>query len=795
MSEGPSGTDRPGPDGTDGAASTPASPDSPASPAPTRSHRQQAPRATPGTDAPPWERPKYWSASASDTRPKMEPTRVDDLLARLGSNPDATPPVRRRRANESQTVAASELLAAFSDDDTANDTANDTDIDIDDSDATTLLTHPDPVPPRIGPNDPAPIRDLSTDSDAHTEEIPKLSGADDDAQIIRASLAARAGSVATVASPAAAAGSDSGDRPPPDKGNRAPAQPPLHRHPRWLLGGRIAVAAVMAVIVTMVGWNWKIVRDADRDLQSHSLSGALNTTDPNIIAPTAGAGTVTTQVIDSKGNTVTKTMVAPVAPKVYQAENVLLIGSDTRADGNGNSSNSDGNEVTAQSDTLMIAHLSADRQHVTVLSIPRDTKVPAPTCHTWDSTTGKVSDTVQPVSDGDTWKITNAYAVGGPTCTVAAVQKLSGIKIDRLIGIDFNGFKNMVDAVGGITINICRPIIDRVLHTVVPTAGLQTIVGDEALNLVRARDVIGDNLSDLARIHRQQLVLSALLRQVSSAQTLLNPNKLSSFLKAFTGNTFNQNVTLNDLVDLASSLGNLNPGQVTFFTMPTNTDPTDPDSLVPDAAKAAAVFDAIRNDETLPGQTTVATTPKTTPKVSASASKAPASKATTSGSPAELVLAVAPSAVALQVYNVTGATGIGSDVEAKLNALGFQVSDNDVVRPDNATQAGITVQYSDGNRAAALTVAAAVPGATLEQTAGLGNTVRLMVGSSYRGGDFSAVRVGQTAPSSVLSSAIAGSLTTSAPTTSSPATTSAVPSTVLNSSDLTPVNAATSTCA
>ncbi len=781
MSEGPSGTDRPGPDGTDGMAATPAGPDAPP---PTPSHRQQVPRATPGTDAPPWERPKYWSAAASDTRPKMEPTRVDDLLARLGSNPDATPPVRRRRANESQTVAASELLAAFSDEDT--DTA--------DSDATTLLTHPDPVPPRIGPNDPAPIRDLSTDADAHTEEIPKLTAADDDAQVIRASLAARAGSAAAAA-PSAPSGPDSGDRPPPDKGSRAPAQPPLHRHPRWLLGGRIAVAAVMVIIVTMVGWNWKIVRDAESDLQSHSLSGALNTTDPNIIAPTAGGGTVTTQELDSKGNTVTRTVIAPVAAKVYQAENVLLIGSDTRADGNGNASNSDGNEVTAQSDTLMIAHLSADRQHVTVLSIPRDTKVPAPTCHTWDSATGKVSDTVQPVSDGDTWKITNAYAVGGPTCTVAAVQKLSGIKIDRLIGIDFNGFKNMVDAVGGITINICRPIIDRVLHTVVPNAGLQTIVGDEALNLVRARDVIGDNLSDLARIHRQQLVLSALLRQVSSAQTLLNPTKLSSFLKAFTGNTFNQNVTLNDLVDLASSLGNLNPGQVTFFTMPTNTDPTDPDSLVPDSAKAAAVFDAIRNDEILPGQTTVPTTPKATPKVSPSVTRASASKAASSSSPAELVLSVVPSAVDLQVYNVTGAAGIGSDVEAKLNALGFQVSDDDVVRPDSGTQAGITVQYSDGNRAAALTVAAAVPGATLVQTAGLGGTVRLMVGSNYRGGDLSAVRVGQTAPSSVLSSAIVGSLTTSAPTTSSPATTSAVPSTVLKSSDLTPVNAATSTCA
>ena len=704
-------------------------------------------------------------------------------------------PPRRSGADATRKVRPSrpsELLAAFSDDGESTDEQTTAPSRPDVGDEPTLLTHPAPLPPRIGPNDPAPIRDLSTDADAHTEEIPKFTATDDEARTIRASLAARAGAAAA-GTPATAAGSDSGGTPPPDKGRRAPDRPPLHRHPRWLLGGRIAVAAVMAVILTMVGLNWKILRDAENDLKANSVTTALNTTDPYIIPPTVGS-TVTTQVVDSNGKTVTKTVVAPVA-KTYDAENILLIGSDSRADGNGNASNSDGQENSAQSDTLMIAHLSADRQHVTVLSIPRDTKVPAPTCNNWDYTTGKVLPSIFPVSDGDRWKITNAYAVGGPKCTVAAVQKLSGIRIDRMIGIDFNGFKNMVDAVGGITINICRPIIDRVLNIVVPTAGLQTIVGDEALNLVRARDVIGDNLSDLARIHRQQLVLSALLRQVSSAETLLNPNKLNAFLKAFTSNTFNQNVDLNDLVELATSLGDLNPNQVTFYTMPTVTDTQDPDALMPDSEKAAAVFAAIRNDQNLPGQTTAAATPKA-PATKASTSKASPSKAPTSSSlPADLVLSVAPSAVALQVYNVTGTAGVGSDLESKLNALGFKVADDDVVRPDNQTQTGITVQYSDGNRAAALTVAAAVPGATLEPTAGLGSKIRLMVGSNYSGGALAPVSVGQTAPPSVLSGAVAGSLTTSAPTTSAPATASAVPSTVLNTSDLTAVNAANPTCA
>ncbi len=81
-----------------------------------------------------------------------------------------------------------------------------------------------------------------------------------------------------------------------------------------------------------------------------------------------------------------------------------------------------------------------------------------------------------------------------------------------------------------------------------PKAGTQTIYGFQALNLVRARHVIGDNASDLSRIRRQQVVLSAILRQVSSAGTLLDPSKLDRFLQAFTANTFTDNVSVSDLV-------------------------------------------------------------------------------------------------------------------------------------------------------------------------------------------------------------------------------------------------------
>jgi len=399
---------------------------------------------------------------------------------------------------------------------------------------------------------------------------------------------------------------------------RAPRRLLGHPHGAWLYAGRSVAGLLAVVVLAAFGINWRILDRANTGLAANAVA-AINTQDPNIVRatptvvdsapPTAAAGAPPATRGSSGGE---GGIVPPVAPaKTYAAENILLLGSDTRANGNGNAGNSDGNQSTAQSDTLMIAHVPADRQHVTIVSIPRDTKVAAPTCRNWDQVTGKLLNTTEPVQPGDRWKITNAYAVGGSICTVAAVQKLTGLQIDRMLGIDFNGFKAMVDALGGITVNICKPMVDAELQTVARSGGVQVIHGDQALSLVRARMVIGDQQSDLARIHRQQIVLSVILRQVSSAGTLLNPAKLDNFLQAFTKNTFNANIKLNDLVTLADSLGDLNPDRVTFYTVPTRPDADDLESLVLDDTKAPAVLDALRNDTPLPGQ--VATPTHATP--------------------------------------------------------------------------------------------------------------------------------------------------------------------------------------
>ena len=154
-------------------------------------------------------------------------------------------------------------------------------------------------------------------------------------------------------------------------------------------------------------------------------------------------------------------------------------------------------------------------------------------------------------------------------------RTLTQLAIARYIQIDFSGFQSMVDALGGVTINACGPIIDETLCTILPAGGEQVINGAQALSLARARKVIGDPSSDLSRIHRQQLILSAILREVKSAGTLLDPGKLGAFVTAFTDNTTTANVDFQSLMDLAESIGNLDPAKVNFYTIPTVPDPDD----------------------------------------------------------------------------------------------------------------------------------------------------------------------------------------------------------------------------
>lgn len=239
--------------------------------------------------------------------------------------------------------------------------------------------------------------------------------------------------------------------------------------------------------------------------------------------------------------------------KQSHAENFLIIGSDSRQGANSGYGHVDGQ----RSDTTIVVHLSADHRRATVISIPRDSWVTIPDC------TGADGKTVPSHSE----LFNSAFSVGGPRCTIATVQKLTGIAITHYLQIDFAGFRRVVDALGTVTICSPQPVDDPGsqlrLHK-----GNNRLNGLNALRYVRARETLGDG-SDLGRIKRQQQFLGVVLRQAMSGALLSNPTRLTRFLDATTrAITVDRGTTFSDLRDLASSLHGLDPKRVAFYTAP-----------------------------------------------------------------------------------------------------------------------------------------------------------------------------------------------------------------------------------
>ncbi|MFJ3903423.1 LCP family protein [Streptomyces sp. NPDC090025] len=244
------------------------------------------------------------------------------------------------------------------------------------------------------------------------------------------------------------------------------------------------------------------------------------------------------------------------SPAVNAARNILLIGSDTRAGaGNGKYGQDEG---TQRSDTTILLHIAANGRSATAVSIPRDLMVTIPSCAKADK-----SRTAEQFAQFN-W----AFEFGGTACTIRTVEKLTKIRVDHHMVIDFRGFKKMVDAVDGVEICLKEPIDDKAAHLKLP-AGRQILHGEQALGFVRARKSIG-NGSDTERMDRQQQFLGALVNKVQSDGVLLNPTKLYPVLDAATKSiTTDPGLdSLRDLYDLARSMRAVPTDKVQFLTVP-----------------------------------------------------------------------------------------------------------------------------------------------------------------------------------------------------------------------------------
>ncbi|MFG2110954.1 LCP family protein [Micromonospora chersina] len=256
------------------------------------------------------------------------------------------------------------------------------------------------------------------------------------------------------------------------------------------------------------------------------------------------------------------------------AMNIMILGSDSRDPENSGGS---------RSDTIILAHLPADRSSAQLISIPRDTWVPVP--RSKDGRHG-----------GRDAKINAAYAWGGIPLMVQTVEKFTGVRVDHVTMVDFSGFKEIVDALGGVEVDVEKGFTTNYALSGSRTfaKGPQTMDGAAALDYARERHAFADG--DFARIRHQQQVIKAILDKAASGGVLANPGKLNSFVKA-TSDAVAVDKSLSPL-DLALELRGLRSGNLTFLTCPVKgTGQVGSESVVfADTAKAKSVFDAVRRD-------------------------------------------------------------------------------------------------------------------------------------------------------------------------------------------------------
>jgi LCP family protein required for cell wall assembly len=450
-------------------------------------------------------------------------------------------------------------------------------------------------------------------------------------------------------------------------GASTPVPPPHHPHPgrkkkilAWTAGG------VAVVLLIALGGAYAIYRHLNGNLHQINISGELGS-----------------QPVD-------------LHP---QAENIMILGSDTRhgqGKGFGQGLNTD------QSDTLMIMHIAANRKWVDVMSIPRDSWVNIPACKMGNGQT----------SSPTTFKINEAFALGnldgnhtdlGVACTIKTLEQDTGIHIDHFVSINFWGFRDMVNALGGVEECNTKAIND-------PKSGLHLKPGHHllhglgALAYVRARYTLG-NGSDLQRIGRQQAFMSSLVERVKSK--LLNPVAIYNFLNAATKSITidSQLGGIHGLYDLAMSVKNLPASQVTFFTLPTYPRqlvvPTDTANVLWTQPQDSTIFADFRNDVQVTG---ASLKPAKKPKIS-------------------------PRTVSVVVRNGTSQLGLQDTVGSLLQQQGFNVTNMTQETTPDVTET--MIRYHAGSEAQAKLLESKLPGSAIQQVPGSSPKLTLVLGSDY----------------------------------------------------------------
>ncbi|MYR47258.1 LCP family protein [Streptomyces sp. SID5910] len=276
------------------------------------------------------------------------------------------------------------------------------------------------------------------------------------------------------------------------------------------------------------------------------------------------------------------------------SENILVLGSDTRSGGNKQLGGGT-DDGTARSDTAMVVHVYKGHKKASVVSIPRDTLIDRPGC----------TDTDGGEHPAETDAMFNsAYSTGGAACAVKTVESVSGLRMDHYLEVDFSGFQQLIDDLGGVQVTTTEDIKDPDSHLDLK-AGTHRLDGEQSLGLVRTRHGVGDG-SDLGRIQLQQAFVKALVHQVKDIGLLGNPKKLYDIADTATKTvtTDSDLGSVNSLMSFASGLKGIAPGSMHMVTMPVIYDPADGNRVLVEKDKARQVWDALRNDRPIPASAT-----------------------------------------------------------------------------------------------------------------------------------------------------------------------------------------------
>jgi len=286
------------------------------------------------------------------------------------------------------------------------------------------------------------------------------------------------------------------------------------------------------------------------------------------------------------------------APVRTAGWNILVMGTDGR--GGENQALGGGDSSGSRSDSTILLHISNDQQWVVAVSIPRDTIVNIPACPT---TSGKY------IAAHPLTRFNAAFAYGadagrdvasGALCTLTTVEQITGVRLDGFMALDFAGFKGMIDALGGVEVDIPTKIHSPLAGDLRLDAGHQKLDGWQALQYARARTGTGlaGGGSDLGRIKRQQQLIGAIAHQVLATNLLTDSPQLLRFLDATTSSmtTSSNYASVNGLVDLASTLSSVDPANIQFITAPIYTNPENPNTVLL-APKAKILWDNLRYDQ------------------------------------------------------------------------------------------------------------------------------------------------------------------------------------------------------